>query len=147
LEKYDYEIESKIKNNKGERTFSMKSYNKKQKQLFFLLFLTMFRLTCGFHDSERLDVMLDFGYPVSSMQAARQEMSQSLYFLQHNNVAVATTALQNAQALLDTRRIVQQDDRDFIQGMIDKINALIEQIEESDRSAILDLCQQIQSKV
>ncbi len=95
--------------------------------------------------NDALDVMVDFGYPVSMMQSVRQNLNQSLYFLQQHNFEFVIPNLQEAVAKLDTRLNVSQDDKDYIQAMIDQINALIESLEsEHDRSLIVQLCQQIQ---
>lgn len=122
---------------------------KNMKIKWFLLLMTVvnYQLNAQPEDCDELDLMVDFAYPVSIMQSVRQNLSQAVYFLQQNNQASIYFLLQDAISKLSLRQNVQQDDRDFIQEMIDQINALIEELEESQRSTILDLCQQLQDKL
>ena len=48
---------------------------------------------------------------------------------------------------MSSRQVIESDDRDFIQEMIDQINALIEKLEASDRTMIFDVCQQLQGRL
>lgn len=118
-------------------------------RLFYLLFTVMFSLGVHSNDElqDHLDLMVDFSYPISIIQSVRQDVSQSVYFLQKGDHSSVSSLLQDAVSKLSSRQVVQQDDINFMQEMIDKINALIDSLEESDRSEISSLCQQLQDKL
>lgn len=122
--------------------------------LFCLLLSTHFFFSANsldiFVDAECLDVMVDCAYPISAVQAMRQNLVNALYASQHANYISAITFLHEGQDALSHRKLIQQDDREFIQAIIDQINALIGQLEgasEEHRSVILDVCQQIENNL
>ena len=126
------------------------SIYKKATGTLLLLLLTAITSAAPQHHPQgfqQLDLMVDFGYPVSTMQSVRQDVSQALYFLQQHDHNSVSSILEDALTKLNSRNNVDPQDIEYIQAMIDKINALIESLEESDRSAIDDLCQQLQSKL
>lgn len=128
----------------------MNNHKKIKMILFFLLPMTIFAQSHEeFQDEEHvnLDLMVDFAYPVSTMQSVRHDLSQAVYFLQNNDHSSVISLLENACTKFNTRQNIHDDDRDFIQEMINQINALIEKLEDSDRSVIHDLCQQLQDKL
>jgi hypothetical protein len=124
----------------------MKYYIKRY--LFVVALLSVYGLqTQDQQESKLFDVVADCQYPMFGMQPVREALSQAVYFLQQNNDAQCYKMLESALADFATRQKVSDDDRQFIQNMIDKINALIESLESSDRSAIADLCQQLKAKL
>ncbi|MBP6870339.1 hypothetical protein KBC04_05625 [Candidatus Babeliales bacterium] len=117
------------------------------KILFFVLFVTVFSKVYTY-ESTQLDVMADFAYPVSMMENIRYNMGQAVYALQHADSSSSASFLEQAASNLGFRQMVSDDDRQFIQEMIDKINALIKDLEDdTDRSCMIDLSQQIQDKL
>lgn len=91
-----------------------------------------------------IDVMVDFAYPVSMMQSVRQDLNQAVYFLQQQDLTSGIAHLRDAGSKVTVRLNVSQDDKDYIQAMIDQINALIASLEsEQDRSEIAQLSQEI----
>lgn len=94
-----------------------------------------------------LDFMKDFAYPVSQMQALRQELSQALYALQHQDSRSAIQGLHDVSSQLPDRTPVRgDDDYEYIQAMIDRINALIEQIESiDDQREVQELTERIRA--
>jgi hypothetical protein len=92
-----------------------------------------------------IDVMVDFAYPVSMMQSVRQDLNQAVYFLQQQDLQQVVSHLEQAASKSAIRLNVSQDDKDYIQAMIDQINALIASLEsEQDRSHIAQLSQEVQ---
>lgn len=98
------------------------------------------------HDEEHFDVMIDFAFPVHVMQSIRQDLNQSLYFIQQRNYVVAVPTLQDAVSKLHTRASMNSDDIAYIQAMIDQIHAfMLSSLEDcQERSAILEMCSKIQ---
>ena len=116
-------------------------------RLFYLLFTMMFSVGVYSNDGpQEFDSMIDFSYPISTIQSVRHDASQALYFLQQGDHSSVSSLLQSAVSKMDSRQMVQQDDINFMQEMIDKINSLIDTLEESDRSVVSDLCQQLHDK-
>ena len=113
-----------------------------------MLLGTTFSMQSRPSQEDQFDVMVDFAYPVSVMQSVRQDLNQSVYFLQQKDDEPVIPNLQSAVSKLGTRLNISQDDKDYIQAMIDQINALIESLEsEQDRSQIAQLCKEIQDHV
>ncbi len=127
----------------------MSIHKKAQGALLLLLLTTIISATQQqyLQNSESLDLMVDFGYPISTMQSVRQNISQAVYFLQQNNHESVVSLLQDAITLLDYRKSIEPEDREYLEAMIKQIDALIASLEKSDRSAIADLCQQLQSRL
>ena len=132
----------------------MNSYKNIRIDLFFVLIALFSQLNAQIQESDRLDLMVDFGYPVSTMQSVRQDLSQTVYFLQQHDYSSDSSisssvisTLENALSKMSSRQVIESDDRDFIQEMIDQINALIEKLEASDRTMIFDVCQQLQGRL
>ena len=130
----------------------MNIYIKIKTTLFFLLFGVFFSgtlpLHAVLHEIDQLDSMVDFAYPVSAMQLVRQDLNQALYFSQHNNFETAENFLQQAISKFSLRKSIEQEDREYIQEIINQIDALINSLEHTDRSlAILDVCQQFQDRL
>jgi len=125
--------------------------HKTRVRLFYVLFSVMFSVGIhsndDLHESQDFDSILDFSYPVSVIESVRHDLSQAVYYLQNNDSSSGSSLLQDAVSKLSSRQMVQQDDINFMQEMIDKINGLIETLEESDRSVISGLCQQLQEKL
>ena len=134
----------KVTKNKGQ---IMNSCNARKFFLSFLLCtLSSFTMFC--QDTDFLDVMVDFTYPVSVMQSMRQDISQALFAAQDHQVSQAASFLEQAASQLDGIDMITQDDRQFIQAMLDKINSLIDQLpEEQDRSVLMQLSCTIQNKL
>jgi len=101
-------------------------------------------------ESEELDLMSDFAYPVSTMQMIRQNLSQALYFLQQNHGPEAASLLSQALSMLMTRQPIEPDDYAYMQQMIQQIDDLIttlENLDEDDKSQISDACDQLQRRL
>lgn len=134
---------------------SMNMYRKVSKLLFFVLLVAIssvqarsdhhFQIS---QSSEKLDLMVDFAYPISMVQSVRYDLSQALYFSQQQDLTAVVSLLENALSKLASRQSIEDEDRDYIQQMIAQIDALIKDLEKKDKSTqILDLCQQIQDRL
>lgn len=141
-----------MKKNSTMKGVSMNIYRKASKPLFFLLLAIVFSVQARSDhrstSSEKLDLMVDFAYPISMIQSVRYDVSQALYFSQQQDLELVASLLQNALSKLASRNSIDDDDRDYIQQMINQIDALIKDLEKKDKSGIiLDLCQQIQDRL
>ena len=131
----------------------MSIYNKKKASTLFFLLLTIIyctghRLDARHQKSDEIDLMVDFAYPVSAIQSARQDLNQALYFSQQNDLESVENLLQEGLSKLASRQSIEQEDREYIQAIINQIDALINSLEKQDKSiAILDLCQQFQDRL
>lgn len=131
----------------------MSIYNKKKASTLFFLLLTIIyctghRLDARHQKSDEIDLMVDFAYPVSAIQSARQDLNQALYFSQQNDLESVESLLQEGLSKLASRQSIEQEDREYIQAIINQIDALINSLEKQDKSiAILDLCQQFQDRL
>ncbi len=126
------------------------SMYKKTATLFFLLFSPITQLDAKIQStsSDQLDPMVVFAYPISVIESVRQDLSRALYFLQQHDVEEVPALLQDALTKLASRKVINDDDRDHMQNLIDQITALIEVLENKEKSAgILDLCQELQDKL
>ncbi len=132
----------------------MKIYNKRR-TAFILLFVTMFllqdRVGAISSQLDKLDSMIDFAYPVSTVQSARNDLSQAVYALQQNDIDLVAMMLQNALVKIvsrksfDDRKALDDDDLAYIQDMIKQIDDLITQLENKDKAMLItELCQQLQ---
>ncbi len=120
----------------------------KKTTLFCLLFAPITQLDARLQSSDQLDSMVDFGYPISTIESVRQDLSQALYFSRQHNLESVPLLLQDGLSKLTSRQVITDDDRDHIQNLIDQINAVIQSLEKKDKSMlILDLCQQLQEKL
>lgn len=128
----------------------MKFYDKSRLSLWCLVLImagSAVIIQSESHELGDLDVMTDFGYPISMMQVVRQSVYQAVHALQHQDNNTAISMLQDAHAKLTSRLSPSEDDIHAIQAMLDKINALIETLEAQDRSLIISLCQQVQAQL
>ena len=112
--------------------------------LYFLLYFSV-QIAQGNHDM--FDVVADCAYPVQSIQSVRESLKQALYALQQDDIFQANLFLQDAGRKSEVRQRVSEEDRDFIEKMIEQINNLINQLEGSHKSFIIDLCSQVQSNI
>lgn len=120
------------------------------KMLHFLMIIaSAYSVICYANlDEEQLDPMIDFAYPVSMMQSIRHDISSAVYALRHDNKLSAESLLENVVARLISRIAISDDDREYIQEMINQINILIAQLEDrSDYAHISDLSQQVSEKL
>ena len=127
-------------------------YNKKKiATLFFLLLTTIYctidSLDARIQSSDKIDLMVDFAYPISAMQSVRQDLNQALFFSQQNDLESVESLLQEGLSKLASRKSIEQEDREYIEAIINQIDVLINSLEKQDKSiAILDLCQQFQDR-
>ncbi len=128
----------------------MKIYSKRR-VVFFLLAIVCcmnVELEAQSQKQEQLDCMVDFAYPVTRVESARNDLSEAVYSLQQNDIDLVAHMLQSALAKLVSRKALEDDDRQYIQDMINQINAMIESLESNDKSIeIVDLCNQLQDRV
>ncbi|MGZ6251254.1 MAG: hypothetical protein ACXWL2_04440 [Candidatus Chromulinivorax sp.] len=96
-------------------------------------------------ESESFDVMIDCQYPIFGIQSIREALSQAVYFLQQNNIDQSFVMMQMAISEIQPRHKPTEDDKEFIQAMIDKINDLIDTLENNNRSYMQNLCDQLLS--
>ncbi|MBV8661315.1 MAG: hypothetical protein JO129_04175 [Candidatus Dependentiae bacterium] len=118
--------------------------------LFFLLFPTIILVDAKSQEPQQLDLMVDFAYPVSMPQSVRQDLSQALYFLQHDEINFVISSLQDAVLKMNSRQPLQPDDRDFIEEMIAKIDELIASLgglHDDQRSIMLHLSDQLRDSL
>jgi len=101
-------------------------------------------------DNNNQNCIIDFSYPVSQVESARQDIAQALYFLQdgtYQDVDKALNLIESGSDKLNTRIVLDPDDRDYLQAMIDKINSLINALENDDqRSYLASLSSQLQNQ-
>ena len=83
-------------------------------------------------ESEPFDVMIDCQYPIFTMQAIREALSQAVYSLQQNNIDQSFAMMEMAISQMQSRHQTTSDDKEFIQAMIDKINDLINALENTN---------------
>lgn len=128
----------------------MNIYKKIKNQLFLLLsiggiaFINQSKMQAG--QDCQFNIMIDCAYPMSGMQEIRQNLNQSLYSLQQNNYSLALDLLEDSVSKMNVRQVVSQDDRDYIQAMINQIDALIAQLEQGqDQSRMIELADHIKS--
>ena len=105
-------------------------------------------------DDERLDVMVDFSYPVLEVESMRQDISQGVYFLQQSahgsdQFQRAVDLFEQADSRAINRENMTSDDEDFLQAMLDQINTLIASLEDdnSHRAILSDVYDRLQSKL
>ena len=91
----------------------MNSYKNIRIDLFFVLIALFSQLNAQIQESDRLDLMVDFGYPVSTMQSVRQDLSQTVYFLQQHDYSSDSSisssvisTLENALSKINIRQII-----------------------------------------
>jgi hypothetical protein len=91
---------------------------------------------------EPLDVMYDFAYPRSDIEEVRNEVCQAVYALHHADEKLAEDHLQQACQYVARsyhgRSHVTQEDRDFLENMLQKIDDLIYALESSDSGRAYD---------
>jgi len=132
----------------------MKILNNTHRALFILLStITFLVISATDNESQELhdfDCMVEFSYPHSHMQLVRQEIAHALHFLHEHHEESAIASLEAAQAkLLESRKPMSSEDRDYLQAMLDKINALIDSLEKENnyRSQLLDLCHHLHNRL
>ena len=115
------------------------------------MFLLQDRVGAISSQLDKLDSMIDFAYPVSTVQSARNDLSQAVYALQQNDIDLVAMMLQNALVKIvsrksfDDRKALDDDDLAYIQDMIKQIDDLITQLENKDKAMLItELCQQLQ---
>lgn len=104
----------------------------------FVIYLSIMTMQ-GQAQHEKLDTMVEFGYPVSEIEAIRHDIAQGLCFLRQASVSQdsyefmrALQALEHADDAYTTRTGISSDDRDVLQNLMDQINALISTLEDQD---------------
>jgi len=132
----------------------MKIYNKLRAVSLFLVVAAFFlqdQIDAISSPLDKIDCMVDFGYPVSQAQSARNDLSQAVYALQQNDIDLVATMLQNAlvkivsRKSVDDRKALDDDDLAYIQAMIKEIDNLIAQLENKEKAILItELCQQLQ---
>lgn len=127
----------------------MIAYKKIKNMRFFLIYAAIMIEVMSVHAQdtalENFDIMVDFAYPVSAMQGVRHDLSQAVYFLQRHDFDTVISLLHGACAQPNLRKAMSDDDRDYIEQMIQQIDSLINQLEQTGKSAMIaDLCQQMQ---
>ena len=134
----------------------MKIYKnmKAKHRLFFVMFALSISVGAIDTSSDQIDSMVDFAYPVSDMQSARHDLSQAVYSLEQNDIDLVAAMLQNALIKIvsrksaDDRKAIDDDDREYIQDMINQINAIIASLEHKNKAVlIVELCQQLQESL
>lgn len=118
-----------------------------KKSLFLLLYTSQFFIV-DLNASEKLDVMVDFAYPLSIIESVRYAVSQAVFSLQHGQESSAISFLEEAIPPLQSRQKVTDDDRDFLESMLDQINALIDALEkDQNKSMLVRLSQEIANEL
>ncbi len=120
-------------------------------RLFFVIFAINISISAIDTSSHQIDAMVDFGYPISDMQSARNNLSQAVYALEQNDIDLVAAMLQSAlikivsRKSVNDRKAIDDDDREYIQDMINQINAIIDQLEHKDKAiTIAELSRQLQ---
>jgi hypothetical protein len=123
-------------------------------RLFFVIFALHISMSAIDTSSDQIDSMVDFAYPISDMQLARNDLSQAVYALQQNDIDLVAAMLQNAlikivsRKSFDDRKAIDDDDREYIQDMINQINAIIDQLEHNDKAIVIaELSAQLQESL
>jgi hypothetical protein len=132
---------------RNQESMFMKIVKKRKVVLAFLCLITLSIQSRQLQNSDEIDVMVDFAYPVSIMQSIRQDLNQALYACQQKKYESALSMLHNAVSKLHEQEIVMNaDDIAYMKAMINQINVLMQNVEnDQDRSALIDLCQQVVS--
>ncbi len=106
----------------------MNIYRKIKTLLLCSVFVAVSRLDQLYATTQepgQLDAMIDFAYPVSIIQSVRKDVSQALYYLQQSEGQSTVLMLQDALSKLMYRKVIEQDDADYIQEMINNFKVSI----------------------
>lgn len=114
----------------------MNSYSMIKKLLLVVLYSLCFFIF-DIYGFEKLDVMVDFAYPLSTIESVRYALSQALFSLQQGQENITIFFLEQALSLLDGEKKMTYDDIAFLQNMLEQITYYIDRYEEHQSKVVL----------